>query len=219
MKVTIYTVTECKFSKEEIEYLKTNKLEYTEKSLENNKDNLQEMLSVSNNFAGTPVTQIQKDDGQTIVLKGFTKQEFDKALGIGEQSQAQTPDQPPPAQQPEPKPMASPQTPNEEVKVEPEVKPQEAQPAPVAEEPKPEVVSPQPSQVEEPPKQAEPAVPLTPAPQTPAPQTPVSTNDNKDSSLDAVLDNLKEQSSNNQNTENNAPSQNAAPSIPEFSAK
>lgn len=116
MKVIIYTTSDCKFSKEEIEYLKKNKLEYTEKALENNKDNLQEMLSISSNFAGTPVTQIQKDDGQTIILKGFTSQEFDKALGIGEQPQAQTPDQTPPAQQPTP--MASPQTPKEEIKLE-----------------------------------------------------------------------------------------------------
>lgn len=213
MKVIIYTTSDCKFSKEEIEYLKKNKLEYTEKALENNKDNLQEMLSISSNFAGTPVTQIQKDDGQTIVLKGFTRQEFDKALGIGEQPQAQTPDQTPPAQQPTP--MASPQTPKEEVEVEPEVKPQEAQPTPAQEEPKPETSAPQPSQTQEPAKPTQPAVAEAPAPQTPMPA-----NDNKDNALDSVLDNLKEKSGNDyQKAENNPPPQNTPPSIPEFPAK
>ena len=215
MKVTVYTTSDCKFSKEEIEYLKKNKLEYTEKALENNKDNLQEMLSISNNFAGTPVTQIQKDDGQTIVLKGFTSQEFDKALGIGGQPQAQTPDQPPPAQPAQtPAPIPSPQTPKEEIKVEPEVKPEEAQPAPVQEEPKPDTSVSQPSQVVEPPKPAEPAAPQTPTPQTPAPA-----NDNQDNVLESVLDNLKDKSGSDQKPDNNPPSRNTPPSMPEFPAK
>lgn len=82
MKITVYTITDCQFSKQEKEYLVTNKLAYEEKNLETNKDWLTEMLAVSNNFAGTPVTKIDKDDGQIVVLKGFTKDEFDKALGL-----------------------------------------------------------------------------------------------------------------------------------------
>ena len=40
------------------------------------------MLTISNNFAGTPVTKIDKDDGQIAVLKGFTQKEFDTLLGF-----------------------------------------------------------------------------------------------------------------------------------------
>jgi len=91
MKITVYTVTDCQFSNQEKDYLKTNNLNYEEKNLELNKEWLAEMLAVSNNFAGTPVTKIEKDDGSIIVLKGFTKEEFDQALNLTPQpDQAQT---------------------------------------------------------------------------------------------------------------------------------
>lgn len=86
MKITIYTITDCQFSKQEKEYLTANKLAFEEKNLETNKEFLSEMLTISNNFAGTPVTKIDKDDGQIAVLKGFTKGEFDKVLGFEEKT-------------------------------------------------------------------------------------------------------------------------------------
>jgi glutaredoxin len=82
MKITVYTVSDCQFSKQEKEYLQSHNLAYEEKNLEQNREWLTEMLAVSNNFAGTPVTKIEKDDGQIIVLKGFTKEEFDQVLGF-----------------------------------------------------------------------------------------------------------------------------------------
>ncbi len=82
MKITVYTITDCQFSKQEKEYLSLHQLQYEERNLETNKEFLTEMLAVSNNFAGTPVTKIEKDDGKIEVLKGFTKDEFDKALGL-----------------------------------------------------------------------------------------------------------------------------------------
>lgn len=82
MKITVYTISDCQFSKQEKEYLNTNKLAFEEKNLEINKDFLTEMLAVSNNFAGTPVTRVEKDDGSITVLKGFTKEEFDVTFGF-----------------------------------------------------------------------------------------------------------------------------------------
>lgn len=82
MKITVYTISDCKFSQQEKDYLKANSLSFEEKNLELNKDYLTEMLTVSNNFAGTPVTKIEKDSGETVVLKGFTKDEFDRELGL-----------------------------------------------------------------------------------------------------------------------------------------
>ena len=82
MKITIYTIKDCAFSKQEKEYLNANKLGFEEKDLETNKSFLTEMLAISNNFAGTPVTRIEKDDGTISVLKGFTKEEFDTTLGL-----------------------------------------------------------------------------------------------------------------------------------------
>lgn len=82
MKITIYTIKDCAFSKQEKEYLNANKLVFEEKDLETNKDFLTEMLAISNNFAGTPVTRVEKDDGTIAVLKGFTKEEFDTTFGF-----------------------------------------------------------------------------------------------------------------------------------------
>lgn len=104
MKITVYTITECEFSKQEKEYLTAHQLQFEEKNLETNKEFLTEMLAVSNNFAGTPVTKIEKDDGKIEVLKGFTKEEFDKTLGFaaaaptGQPQQTQPQASKPPAQ-------------------------------------------------------------------------------------------------------------------------
>ena len=95
MKITVYTIKDCAFSKQEKEYLNTNKLAFIEKDLETNKSFLTEMLAISNNFAGTPVTRIEKEDGTISVLKGFTKEEFDKVLGLtNPQVNIQTPTTP-----------------------------------------------------------------------------------------------------------------------------
>lgn len=127
MKLTIYTVNDCQFSKAEKEYLTAHNVSFEEKNMETNKEYLTEMLAVSNNFAGTPVTKIEKDDGQISVLKGYTKEDLDKALGYSQpketvvnstidvpqvatppaQPQPQPPTQPPPATQ---EPAAPPET-------------------------------------------------------------------------------------------------------------
>ena len=82
MKVTVYTTTDCQYSKQEKDYLVANKVQYEEKNLETNKEFLTEMLALSNNFAGTPVTRVEKDDGSIVVLKGFTKEEFDTTFSL-----------------------------------------------------------------------------------------------------------------------------------------
>ena len=89
MKVTIYTINDCSFSKLEKEYLKANNIPFEEKNLEANREYLTEMLAVSDNFAGTPVTKIEKDGSEPIIIKGFTQEEFDSALGINVQSGVQ----------------------------------------------------------------------------------------------------------------------------------
>jgi len=137
MKITVYTVSDCQFSKAEKEYLQSQNLPYEEKNLEQNREWLTEMLAVSNNFAGTPVTKIEKDDGQIIVLKGFTKEEFDQVLGFKKEesvtqasadvsvaspvnepsspSQPQTPNPTPPTSQPTQPTTPPPPAPTQEV--------------------------------------------------------------------------------------------------------
>ena len=146
MKITVYTISDCQYSKQEKDYLKSHNLPYEEKNLEANKEFLTEMLAVSNNFAGTPVTKIEKDDGQISVLKGFTKEDFDKVLGF------EVKDIPQPPKPIEPVPV-EPVT--EPIKSEPEV----AKPMPMDVPPTPMPISPPPvdmppvSPVENPQKQ------------------------------------------------------------------
>lgn len=82
MKITIYTVTDCEYSKKAIAYFQEHLLPFEEKNLEIDNKLLEEMLAVGNNFAGTPVTKIVKDNNEVVVLKGFTKEEYDVALGF-----------------------------------------------------------------------------------------------------------------------------------------
>lgn len=98
MKITVYTTTNCQFSKQEKEYLTSHSLTFEEKNLETNREYLTEMLMVGNNFAGTPVTKIEKDDSTIVILKGFTQDEFDQTLGLAKPTpvvQPQSVQQPP----------------------------------------------------------------------------------------------------------------------------
>jgi len=82
MKITVYTISTCPFSKQEKDYLTANKLSFEEKNVEEHREYLAEMLQAADKFAGVPVTVIEKDDGAKICLKGFTKEEFDKEFGF-----------------------------------------------------------------------------------------------------------------------------------------
>lgn len=86
MVITIYTINDCPFCKKEKDYLTSHNLPFIEKNLESNREYLEEMMAVSDKFAGVPFTDINKDDGTRVKLKGFTKEEFDAALGfVGEE--------------------------------------------------------------------------------------------------------------------------------------
>lgn len=82
MKITIYTITDCPFCKQEKEFLTSKGLQFEEKNVQQNRDFLTEMLDISNKFAGVPFTMIEKDNGEKVGLKGFTQSEFEQALGL-----------------------------------------------------------------------------------------------------------------------------------------
>lgn len=89
MQITVYTIKDCPFCKEEKDYLTTHNLPFTEKNVEEKKEYLEEMLKLSDNFAGVPFTEVVKDDGTKMGLKGFTKDEFDEGLGFVEKAVTQ----------------------------------------------------------------------------------------------------------------------------------
>lgn len=188
MKITLYTINDCQFSKQEKEYLKSHNLPFEEKNLEANREFLTEMLAVSNNFAGTPVTKIEKDDGQITVLKGFTKEEFDTAFGIAAAptQPATQPVAPPPPPPVEAHATVTPPPP-------PEPKPEPVQPPPPPEPTPPPQPAPEPQPLPpiDLPKPPEPP-PITPTPEPvqspPAPSNPV-----KDTQTNDALNNLLSQ--------------------------
>ena len=122
MKVVIYTQNNCQFTPQEKTYLTSKGVTFEERNVETNKTFLDEMMKLGSNFAGTPVTQITKDDGTTAVLKGFTQTEFDAALGgapvavanadmnvpAAPTNPVQTPPAPTPTPAPEPTPAPMP---------------------------------------------------------------------------------------------------------------
>ncbi len=77
-KVTMYTTPACQYCKAEKEYLTQQGIAFVEKNVEQNEADLREMLNVSDNFAGVPVTVIENPTGQKLVVKGFTQTDFEE---------------------------------------------------------------------------------------------------------------------------------------------
>ena len=126
--ITVYTTPSCPFCKAQREFLGSINLAYVDKNVEEDTESLKEMLNVSDNFAGVPVTVLNGPKGKKVV-KGFTQDEFVKELeevGLKEASVEPAKSVAPSAAQPAPAPVVP------EVK-EPVVAPPAAAPvAPVA---------------------------------------------------------------------------------------
>ena len=191
MKITVYTTSDCQFSKQELEYLKSHNLQYEEKNLEINKEFLTEMLAVGDNFSGTPVTRIEKDDGQSVVLKGFTKEEFDQALGFApaeKQAGPETPaGEPPKIETATPVPSPTNQQPNPPTIIESPSIPTSIGPPP--ETPQPPTSTQPPAPVISPPEIST----TLGTPPTPMPNEP-EVKKEPDQKLTSVLDNLQSMS-------------------------
>ncbi len=189
MKITIYTISGCPFSKEEKEYLQSKSIAFEEKNLETNREFLTEMLAVSNNFAGTPVTKIDKDDGQVVVLKGFTQQELEDAVApaMKMQQAADEPSQQMPA--PNPPPSDQPKMPPSPPPAAPTPQPGPGPVPPVQGPTIPSPMPPAPPPVQEPPKEpVQPKMPPAPEPVQPK----IATNDD---ALSAILKDLQTKAS------------------------
>jgi len=192
MKITVYTINDCPFCKQEKEYLGSKLLAFEEKNLESNKEYLTEMLAISSNFAGAPVTKIEKDDGQISVLKGFTQEEFDKTLGMSTPAplsgvaQAQAQMTPPPVT-PEPQPAVEPPV------VPPPPVEMPSPPPPTM--PEPPVVPPSTPPVAEAQSQITPPPPLSGVPtspnETPVTTPPISAAPQADEALNSILNDLQ----------------------------
>ena len=77
--VVVYTIETCPFCKAEKEYLQSKNITFTEKRVDTDEAALKEMLAVSDNFAGVPVTVLNTEKEKRVV-KGFTQSDFEEEL-------------------------------------------------------------------------------------------------------------------------------------------
>jgi len=103
MTITLYTIASSPFCTQAKDYLTAKNLAFVERDVEHNKDNLNEMLTVSDHFTGVPFVHVVMDDTTEVGLKGFTEHEFDdvferlspqNATPVPEVTSQQTPKQP-----------------------------------------------------------------------------------------------------------------------------
>lgn len=77
--VVVYAIANCPFCKAEKDYLTAHKIAFEERLVDSSEANLKEMLALSDNFAGVPVTHLKGASSQRVV-KGFTEAEFAQEL-------------------------------------------------------------------------------------------------------------------------------------------
>lgn len=225
MKVTLYTINNCPFCDQEKAYLQAKGVAFEEKNLDQNRQFLTEMLAIGNNFKGVPVTKVDKDDGQSVVLKGFTQEEFDHvfvgsptavsassdAPSNGPQAPqpdpatppAPAPTPPPVVEEPTPPPPPAPEPVTPEVPTDTQVKADGAStPTPPTDNPtppsapEPVVPEPTPAPVVEPTTGPQaPTPPESPPPAAPQPEKPADVAPASDP-LAAILQDLQNKSSN-----------------------
>lgn len=86
MNVILYTINDAEsdFCKQAKDFLNAHNIPFENKDVEHDRTALSEMLSVSDNFSGVPVMVVGEGDNKHVV-KGFTQQVFEQALGLSVQ--------------------------------------------------------------------------------------------------------------------------------------
>ncbi len=77
--ITVYTTATCGYCKMLKNYLDQNKIPYTEKRVDINQQDAQEMVSKSGQM-GVPFSVITKEDGQEMGILGFDVASLQRAL-------------------------------------------------------------------------------------------------------------------------------------------
>lgn len=117
MKVTLYTINDAdsEFCKQAKDMLTTHNIPFENKDVEHDRKALADMQAASDNFSGVPVMVVEDaPDGEKKVVKGFTPQEFEQALGLSSQAEpAVAPVAMPTPVEPEPVEPAAPAEPDQ----------------------------------------------------------------------------------------------------------
>ncbi|MBY0088985.1 glutaredoxin family protein [Brevibacillus sp. M2.1A] len=79
-KVIIYTQVTCGPCQEEKMWLTSNNIAFEDRDIRQNEAFFQEAIQLGASM--TPVTHIEKENGEQIVIHGFDKEELKKALDL-----------------------------------------------------------------------------------------------------------------------------------------
>lgn len=86
MNVILYTINDAEsdFCKQAKDFLTAHNIPFENKDVEHDRTALSAMLAISDNFSGVPVMVVGEGADQKVV-KGFTQEEFEQALGLSAQ--------------------------------------------------------------------------------------------------------------------------------------
>ncbi len=107
MNITLYTIASSPFCVQAKEYLTAHNLQFEEKDVEFNKDNLNEMLTVSDHFTGVPYIHIVFDYATQAGWRGFTLEEYDQVFQAHVQNQGTVQSNQPSQASDQPQPVAT----------------------------------------------------------------------------------------------------------------
>ncbi|RNB83530.1 glutaredoxin family protein [Brevibacillus panacihumi] len=79
-KVIVYTQTTCGPCQEEKMWLTQQNIPFEDRDIRKNESYFQEAINIGASM--TPVTLIEKEDGEQIVIHGFDKEQIKKALDL-----------------------------------------------------------------------------------------------------------------------------------------
>lgn len=80
MNYTIYSTTSCPYCKMLKDYLVSKNILFTEKLVDQDEANRNEMMTESGGFLGVPFSVITKDDGTKEKVIGFDKGKLEQVL-------------------------------------------------------------------------------------------------------------------------------------------
>ena len=80
MKVTVYSTKTCGYCNMLKGWLQDKKIDYTDYSVDINPIAAQNRINISGQM-GVPFSVIEKDDGSTVQILGFDRQQFESVLG------------------------------------------------------------------------------------------------------------------------------------------
>lgn len=82
MRIIVYTTATCPYCKMLKDYLTNKGVAFTEKLVDNNEVDKEEMMKKSGGYLGVPFSVVVKDNGEEIRVVGFDRMKFEEVLAV-----------------------------------------------------------------------------------------------------------------------------------------